>query len=104
MPVKEKSNWIVSGSEGFYLQYVGNVFQKNEGWGEQVQEWMSLFLYKRVDLVLCVKCWGQGINVGVWGITSQKVAQHTTIKNIGVNPLFSKVKSHISLLDCCLYH
>jgi len=29
-------------------------------------------MVERVNLVVCVKCWGQGINVGVWGITSKR--------------------------------
>jgi len=55
-------------------------------------EWVIVFCFiQRVNLVVCVKCWGEGINVGVCGITSMSrlgiklletvVGPNTTLQN-----------------------
>jgi len=41
------------------------------------------YIVKGVKLKFSKNCWGEGISVGVWGITSLKEIQYVKIRSIG---------------------
>jgi hypothetical protein len=43
-------------------------FQQEKRWSEKWKRIVSCFI-QRVNLVVCIKCWGYGTNVEVWRIT-----------------------------------
>ena len=71
----------VESKEGFFQKRGENAmcfffFRKG---GVKSEKGVVFCFIQRVILVVCVKCWGAGINVGVWGITSRSKLEQSSV-------------------------